>query len=97
MPSPIDPPSESAASRVFHVPELFSLIVHDLTSAELSQAARVTEAAAAECERLLYRSKSVTGFGKGDNRPWSRCSGSGAGRARWSVSRSHAPDAFPTK
>lgn len=68
MSFPLESSYQSAGSKVFHLPELVSLIARDLTPAELAQAARITKAAAAESIRLLYRSPAIPGFQKGDNR-----------------------------
>lgn len=58
----------SAANAVFHVAELVALIIEDFTSSELSKAARLSKAAAVECERLLSRSPSITDLVDEDER-----------------------------
>ncbi len=66
--SPPASPLGSAASEVFHVPELVALIVCNLTSGELYDAATLSKATAAECQRLLDRSPSVIDSSKDDSR-----------------------------
>ncbi len=84
---PAAPPSfGSAASQVFGVPELVSLIIGVLTQPQLAKLMTLNWVTLSECERVLYRSPWVDEIGPG-NRPIN-----GLARALTGQQRKHLRD-----